>query len=114
VGSDRRWQAQTSPRLGQAAEPPRKFRKTNGNKLFGELAELLGALGELEAMSAVKDLVSLLVLYEFGGYYLDTTTSIVGRLCAGGEPARRADDHRLREPREPARAQLVEAADQLR
>lgn len=60
--------------------PNGKFRNKNGSKLMGELADVLAALKALGALSAVKDLVSLLVLYEFGGYYLDTTTSIVGAL----------------------------------
>lgn len=45
--------------------------------------QALDALDRARAWSACKDLVSLLVLYGFGGYYMDTTTLI----APSAEPA---------------------------
>lgn len=44
---------------------------------YAEALQVLGALNQARAWSACKDLVSLLVLYSYGGYYMDTTTLII-------------------------------------
>ena len=45
-------------------------------RLFDEAQEILTYLDTARAFSAIKDLISLFVLYRHGGYYLDTTTFI--------------------------------------
>ncbi|MFY0579851.1 hypothetical protein ACN28S_41380 [Cystobacter fuscus] len=59
-------------------DPFGRFLKAHGAKVRSNLADVVETLMQQEAYSAAKDLVCLLALHEYGGYYLDTTTSIVG------------------------------------
>ncbi|MET0404764.1 MAG: hypothetical protein ABW123_20275 [Cystobacter sp.] len=59
-------------------DPLGRFPRAQGGKVRAELSDVVRVLMLQQAYSAAKDIVCLLALYNHGGYYLDTTTSIVG------------------------------------
>ncbi len=58
----------------------------------GLLTSILDTLKQYRCLSAVKDLLSLLILYKHGGYYFDTTTALVAEDLATIPPQLVAHD----------------------